>query len=210
MRRISSLEDAQIVLKELLDWKDTQISKAKDQRGLQIRNAGDATAPTDLVTLRQLQDAVAKTKSTVTNEVVQKFSGSSSSGSSGDTIINNYPVVSDKHGFQGSFSGGGAPIPAGLVCYLVIPKGGVVTAWNILIDQGTCTIQIWRAPTGSALPSSGNSITPVGISISSGNAIRSTDMSFFSSTTLNQWDIVGIYIAAVAGGATQIFTDIEL
>ena len=57
MRAISSLTDAQIVLKELLDWKDTQISKAKDQRGLQIKNAGDATDPTDLVTLRQLKPA---------------------------------------------------------------------------------------------------------------------------------------------------------
>lgn len=57
MRAINSLTDAQIVLKELLDWKDTQISKAKDQRGLQIKNAGDATDPTDLVTLRQLKPA---------------------------------------------------------------------------------------------------------------------------------------------------------
>ena len=55
MRTINSLADAQIVLRELLDWKDTQISKAKDQRGLQIKNAGDATDPTDLVTLRQLK-----------------------------------------------------------------------------------------------------------------------------------------------------------
>jgi hypothetical protein len=57
VRAINNLSDAQIVLKELLDWKDTQISKAKDQRGLQIKNAGDATDPTDLVTLRQLKPA---------------------------------------------------------------------------------------------------------------------------------------------------------
>jgi hypothetical protein len=55
MRQINNLQDAQIVLKELTDWKDNQISKAKDQRGLQIKNAGDATDPTDLVTLRQLK-----------------------------------------------------------------------------------------------------------------------------------------------------------
>jgi hypothetical protein len=57
VRAINSLADVQIVLKELLDWKTTQISKAKDQRGLQIKNAGDATDPTDLVTLRQLKPA---------------------------------------------------------------------------------------------------------------------------------------------------------
>jgi len=57
MRAIRNLADVQIVLKELLDWKDTQISKAKDQRGHQIKNAGDATEPQDLVTLRQLKSA---------------------------------------------------------------------------------------------------------------------------------------------------------
>ncbi len=57
MRAIKSLSDVQIVLKEILDWKDTQLSKAKDQRGHQIKNAGDATEPTDLVTLRQLESA---------------------------------------------------------------------------------------------------------------------------------------------------------
>ena len=73
MRTINSLSDVQIVLKELLDWKDTQISKAKDQRGLQIKNAGDATDPTDLVTLRQLKPA----SSVVNKKVapVARFSG---------------------------------------------------------------------------------------------------------------------------------------
>jgi hypothetical protein len=54
MRKVSSISDIQIVLNDLLNWKDLLTSKAKDQRGLQIKNAGDATDPTDLVTLRQL------------------------------------------------------------------------------------------------------------------------------------------------------------
>jgi hypothetical protein len=74
MRAINSLSDAQIVLKELLDWKDTQISKAKDQRGLQIKNAGDATDPTDLVTLRQLKPATIAIKKKV--DAAARFSGS--------------------------------------------------------------------------------------------------------------------------------------
>jgi hypothetical protein len=64
MRTINNLTDVQIVLKELCTWKDNQISKAKDQRGLQIKNAGDATDPADLVTLSQLKAA-----SSVTNTV---------------------------------------------------------------------------------------------------------------------------------------------
>lgn len=73
MRTINSLSDAQIVLKELLDWKDTQISKAKDQRGLQIKNAGDATDPTDLVTLRQLKPASVSIKKKM--DAAARFSG---------------------------------------------------------------------------------------------------------------------------------------
>src|ERR1035437_2366249 len=73
MRAINSLSDAQIVLKELLDWKDTQISKAKDQRGLQIKNAGDATDPTDLVTPRQLKPATVAIKKKI--DFQARFSG---------------------------------------------------------------------------------------------------------------------------------------
>lgn len=60
MRRVNSLSDVQIVLNELLDWKNNQISKAKDQRGLQIKNGGDATDPTDLPTFRQLTEGLKK------------------------------------------------------------------------------------------------------------------------------------------------------
>ncbi len=75
MRIVKSLADVQIVLKELLDWKDTQISKAKDQRGHQIKNAGDATQDSDLVTLRQLREATGIKKVGDTTSVSQTFTG---------------------------------------------------------------------------------------------------------------------------------------
>ncbi len=79
MRAIKSLADVQIILKEILDWKDNQISKAKDQRGLQIKNAGDATDPTDFVTLRQLQNATGKKK--ISGTVIQQtFEGGTGGG----------------------------------------------------------------------------------------------------------------------------------
>jgi len=59
MRKISSLADVQIVLNDLLNWKDRESSKARDQRGLQVKNAGDAKDPQDLVTLRQLEEKLA-------------------------------------------------------------------------------------------------------------------------------------------------------
>src|SRR5678815_686596 len=57
MRAIRNLDDVQIVLRELLDKRGRDLSKAKDQRGHQIKNGGDATDPQDFVTLRQLESA---------------------------------------------------------------------------------------------------------------------------------------------------------
>ena len=84
MRRIANLNDVQIVLKEILDWKDTQLSKAKDQRGHQIKNAGDATEPSDLVTLRQLKSAFPPgSKITNTTIITETSSGSGGGGGTG-------------------------------------------------------------------------------------------------------------------------------
>ncbi len=57
MRAINNLADVQIVLRELIDKKERDLAKAKDQRGHQIKNGGDATDPQDFVTLRQLESA---------------------------------------------------------------------------------------------------------------------------------------------------------
>lgn len=83
MRRISNLVDVQIVLKEILDWKDTQLSKAKDQRGHQIKNAGDATDPSDLVTLQQLRDAFPPKSKIAGTTVLQTFNNTGGGGGGG-------------------------------------------------------------------------------------------------------------------------------
>src|SRR6266705_3548309 len=85
MRAITSLADVQIVLRELLDWKDNQISKAKDQRGHQIKNAGDATDPQDLVTLEQLQSATGTKLKGTTVVTRVTTTGGSGSGIPGPT-----------------------------------------------------------------------------------------------------------------------------
>lgn len=60
MRAINNLNDVQIVLNELLAKRDRDLAKAKDQRGHQIKNAGDAKDPQDLVTLKQLEEIAKK------------------------------------------------------------------------------------------------------------------------------------------------------
>ena len=83
MRAIKSLADVQIILKEILDWKDNQISKAKDQRGLQIKNAGDATDPTDFVTLRQLESAFPPGSKVKGTQIITRIVNDNGNGGSG-------------------------------------------------------------------------------------------------------------------------------
>ncbi len=85
MRAINNLVDVQIVLRELLDKKDRDLSKSKDQRGLQIKNAGDATDPQDLVTLRQLDDIITRkiTNTTIVNKAAATGGGVGPTGPPG-------------------------------------------------------------------------------------------------------------------------------
>jgi hypothetical protein len=59
MRRILTLSDAEIMLKEISQWKDRISSKSQDLKGLKIQNAGPATEPNDYVILSQVQQLVA-------------------------------------------------------------------------------------------------------------------------------------------------------
>jgi hypothetical protein len=62
MRIVRDLKDVQIVLNELLDWKQLLESKANDMHGLQIKNVGDGTDDDDVVTVGQLEVEVEKLK----------------------------------------------------------------------------------------------------------------------------------------------------
>src|SRR5882757_7015766 len=80
MRSIANLDDVQIILKELLDKKDRDLSKAKDQRGHQIKNGGDATDPQDFVTLRQLESAFPPGSKVKGTAVITKTTSGGGSG----------------------------------------------------------------------------------------------------------------------------------
>lgn len=54
MRQVKDFKDVNIVLKELIDWKDKISTKDNDFHGLRIRNAGLAIDPNDYVCLSQL------------------------------------------------------------------------------------------------------------------------------------------------------------
>lgn len=65
MRRIETLADVQIVLRQLLDAQSKQQNSGSNIHGLQVRNAADATEPGDYVTLRQLNDMLGNTTTAI-------------------------------------------------------------------------------------------------------------------------------------------------
>jgi hypothetical protein len=84
------------------------------------------------------------------------------------------------------------------VRYMTIPFGCTINAYNLAIDTGTITVKFWKVATGTAIPTSGNSINTSGVAISSGTAIHSTTLSDFTTTTVTANDIMAMDITAVS------------
>ncbi len=93
--------------------------------------------------------------------------------------------------------------------FYVCPYAGTITAWNIVVDAGTATVKVWKIATGTAAPTSSNAINTSGIAISSNTAIRSTDVTDFTTITVTANDIFGFEITAVSG-VTRISFSLEI
>lgn len=65
MRRVETIDDIQIVLRELLDFKSKIETSGLDLHGLRVRNASDGSVGSDYVTLNQLNANVTATKAVV-------------------------------------------------------------------------------------------------------------------------------------------------
>lgn len=96
-------------------------------------------------------------------------------------------------------SGLGAGTTTASTAYLTIPFACTIKAYNLLIDTGTITVKFWKVATGTAIPTSGNSINTSGVSISSGTAIHSTTLTDFTTTAVSANDIMAMNITAVTG-----------
>ena len=94
-------------------------------------------------------------------------------------------------------SGGPTALAAGLTTYVTVPTGGTISAWNIVLDTGSCTITIWKIARGGAKPTAANSINTSGLSLSIGTAIHSTVLTGWT-TTIATNSIIGINLKAAA------------
>lgn len=83
--------------------------------------------------------------------------------------------------------------------YITVPFACTISAYNLLVDSGTITVKFWKVATGTAIPTSGNSISTSGVSIASGTAIHSSTVSDFTTTTVAANDILAMNVTATSG-----------
>lgn len=82
--------------------------------------------------------------------------------------------------------------------YITIPFSCTIDAYNLNIDAGTITVKFWKIATGTAIPTSSNSINTSGVGISSGTAIHSTTLSDFTTTAVAANDIMAMNVTVTA------------
>jgi len=114
-------------------------------------------------------------------------------------------VTGGRYSLGYNFDGAGSALTT-QTRYAQVPFGCVIIAWNIIVDTGTATVKVYRKATGgTTLPAGGDSINTSGVSISSGNVIRSTTLTDFTSLTISAGDVLGFAITSVASATTLHF-----
>jgi len=106
------------------------------------------------------------------------------------------------------FSGGGSTLSPGAIYYLTTPFACTISGWNLAVDAGTATVDIWKTATGTAIPTSGNSITASARpAISTGTALHSTTLTGWT-TAVSANDVWGFNLESVSG-ATVVSIVVE-
>jgi len=80
--------------------------------------------------------------------------GSTTITTTGTCVTNNQLVRS----FGAGFDGGGSALTSGKTTYFTVPFGCTITGYNITVDTGTVSLDVWKVATGTAIPVVGNSI----------------------------------------------------
>ncbi len=92
----------------------------------------------------------------------------------------------------------GSALSTGVLCYVAVPAACTIVGWDILVDAGTATVDVWKIATGTAIPTDTNTITASAVpAIASGTAIHSTTLTGWT-TSVAANDILGFNLDAVA------------
>lgn len=78
--------------------------------------------------------------------------------------------------------------------YITVPFACTITAYNLVIDAADTTFRVkfWKVATGTAKPTSGNSISTSGVGVPSGTAIHTTTVSDFTTPNVAANDIIAM------------------
>lgn len=96
------------------------------------------------------------------------------------------------------FDGSGSALTSGKVVYFSVPFACTISAWDIAVDAGTITFDVWKISTGTAIPTVTNTITASALpALSTGTNLHSTTLTGWT-TTVTANDIFGIDINTVA------------
>lgn len=84
------------------------------------------------------------------------------------------------------------------VQYVTVPFACTISAYNLLIDAADATIKFkwWKVATGTAIPTSANSINTAGVGVPSGTAVHSTTLTDFTATAVAANDIIAFAVSA--------------
>jgi hypothetical protein len=119
----------------------------------------------------------------------------------GSSVTNCNPTTNQQaQAIGGGFDGGGSALTSGSTAttYFTVPFACTIAAWNITVDTGTITFDVWKIATGTAIPTVANTITASALpAISSGTAVHSTTLTGWT-TAVAANDVFGININTVA------------
>jgi hypothetical protein len=106
------------------------------------------------------------------------------------------------------FDGAGAILQAPRTSYYTVPFACTISAWNITVDAGTATVDVWKVASGTAIPTAANKITGSATpAISTGTAIHSTTLTGWT-TSVSANDVFGFNLSAVTS-ATNVSIVLE-
>jgi len=116
------------------------------------------------------------------------------------TVLNGTTLTNPIHQYGASFgTPGGTALTTGGVQYFNMPQACTIGGYEITADAGTATVKFWKIATGTAIPTSANSISTAGVSLGSGTHIYSTTVTDFTTTAVSANDIGAVTLTAVSG-----------
>jgi hypothetical protein len=107
-----------------------------------------------------------------------------------------------------SLDGGGSALTTSSVAYVVVPFACTITGYNVLVDTGTISVDVWKIASGTAIPTVSNTILTGGyLAVATGTVHIVSGTTLFTTTAITANDIVGFNIQAVSS-ATKVTVEV--